>query len=178
MKRLLPSACLLATLACVSAPEIVVTDRATALEQQASGSFDQLERKLTRTGIVPRPVPLTPEELQALGIQTTLIEGEHGSTDADRMDGLLQRHCIGEGREGLLVDTYKDCKGASDRATRVALVDRVNRARVQLWRWMGTERKDLSADEIRRTWQVIHLKWVVCGAWLQRADGAWEEKKC
>ncbi|MEI7703159.1 MAG: DUF1318 domain-containing protein, partial [Deltaproteobacteria bacterium] len=89
MKRLLPSACLLATLACVSAPEIVVTDRATALEQQASGSFDQLERKLTRTGIVPRPVPLTPEELQALGIQTTLIEGEHGSTDADRMDGLL-----------------------------------------------------------------------------------------
>ncbi len=178
MKRLLPVTLVLAALGCVSAPEIVVTDRATALEQQASGSFDQLTRKLTRTGIVPRPVPLTPEDLQALGIETTLVGSEAGSTEADRVDDLLLRNCIGEGREGLLVDTHRECRGASDRATRVALVDRVNRARLQLWRWMGAERKDLSPEEIRRTWQGIHARGVVCGARIQRSDGVWEEKKC
>ncbi len=178
MKRLFAGCCVLALLACVSAPEIVVTDRATALEQQAAGSFDDLTRRLIRTGIVPRPVPLTPEELEAMGIQTTIIGEDAEATDADRVDRLLRQHCIGEGGDGLLVDTHRACRGAADRASTIALVDRINRARAQLWRWMGAERTDLSPEEIRRTWQRIHAQGVTCGAWIQRADGAWEEKKC
>jgi len=178
MKRLLPACCLLAAAACVSAPEIVVTDRATALEQQASGSFDTLTTRLTRTGIVPRPVPLTPEELQALGIQTTAPAGPSGSTDADRVDDLLRLHCIGEGKDGLLADTYRSCRGRSDRAERTDLVDRVNRARLQLWRWMSAERKEASPQQVQQAWQRIHAAGVICGAWIQRDDGTWEEKKC
>lgn len=178
MRRLTAGCWVLALSACVSAPEIVVTDRATALEQQAAGSYDELTRKLIRAGIVPRPVPLTPEELEAMGIQTAVVGEDVEATDADRVDGLLRQHCIGEGRDGLLVDTHRACRGAADRASTIALVDRVNRARAQLWRWLGSERKDAAPDEIRRTWQRIHAQGVVCGAWIQRADGTWEEKKC
>jgi hypothetical protein len=178
MRRLLVYPCVLATLACIRAPEIVMVDRATALEQQASGSFDELELKLVRAGIVPRPVPLTPEELEALGIQAAPLANDTELTDSDRIDDLLRQHCIGEGREGLLVDTHRACRGASDRATTIVLIERVNRARVQLWRWMSTERKDAPAEALQRTWREAHARGVVCGAWIQLDDGAWEEKKC
>jgi hypothetical protein len=177
MKRLLCCSAL-AALACISAPEIVMVDRATALEQQAAGSFGELEQKLTRTAIVPRPVPLTPEQLEALGIHSATLTDDTDSTEADRVDELLRRRCVGEGREGLLVDTHRDCRGGSDRAAAIALIERVNRARVQLWRWMGTERKDVSPAALQHTWRQVHARGVVCGAWVQRDDGAWEEKKC
>ena len=49
----LPLIAPLALSACFKPPEIVMVDRATALEQQASGSFDDLERKLSdRTKVV------------------------------------------------------------------------------------------------------------------------------
>ena len=51
MNRVIPLAVLAATTAlagCFKPPEIVMVARATALEQQASGSFDDLERKLDR----------------------------------------------------------------------------------------------------------------------------------
>ncbi len=163
---------------CIHAPEIVMVDRATALEQQAAGSFDDLERKLVRSGIVPRPVPLTPAQLEALGIKPVGVVDDTDSTDADRIDGLLRLHCIGEGRDGLLADTHGACRGAADRATSVVLIERVNRARAQLWRWMLAERRDASPDALRRTWRQTHARGLVCGAWIQRDDGVWEEKKC
>lgn len=58
------------------------------------------------------------------------------------------------------------------------IVDRVNRARVQLWRWMKTERKGVPASELQRTWRLTHARGVVCGGWMQRDDGGWEVKKC
>ena len=174
----LPCLCALAALACIRAPEIVMVDRATALEQQAAGSFDELEHKLTRAAIVPRPVPLTPEQLEALGIRTATLSDDTDATDADRVDELLRRRCVGEGKEGLLVDTHRDCRGGSDRTAAIALMDRANRARVQLWRWMGAERKDASPAGLQRTWRQVHLRSVVCGGWIQRDDGAWEEKRC
>jgi len=178
MRRLFLCLSVLTMLACIHPPEIVLVDRATALEQQAGGSFDEVELKLIRAGIVPRPVPLTPEELEALGIQSAVLIDGTESTEADRIDDLLRQHCIGEGRDGLLVDTHHARRGVCDRAAAIVLIERVNRARAQLWRWMGAERKDVSPEALQRTWRKAHAEGVVCGAWLQRDDGGWEEKKC
>lgn len=168
----------LATLGCVSAPHIVVSDRATALEQQAGGSFPELERRLDHAAVAPRPVPLTPDELEALGIKPLPLVDDTELTDADRLDALLRDHCIGEGRDGLLADTHEACRGRRDLGAALELVDRVNQARGQLWRWLQQERRDLSPDAVRRTWRRAHARGVPCGGWIQRDDGGWEEKKC
>jgi uncharacterized protein YdbL (DUF1318 family) len=163
---------------CFKAPEIVMIDRATALEQQAAGSFDDLERDLDRAAIEPRPVRLTPEQLLALGIRPPPLVDESDLTDADRLDGLLVQHCVGEGNDGLLIDTRDACKGAADPQEVHTLVERVNRARNDLWRWMHDQRADVSHGELRRAWHENHLRNVVCGAWLQAADGQWVDKSC
>jgi uncharacterized protein YdbL (DUF1318 family) len=178
MNRLLMGFWLLVTLACIKAPEIVMVDRATALEQQAGGSFEDLELKLARAAIVPRPVPLTPEQLEALGIGPVALVDRTDVTDADHVDDLLRQRCIGEGRDGLLVDTHHACRGATDRAADVILIERVNQARVQLWKWICAERKEDSPETAQRIWQQIHVQGVTCGAWIQAADGTWSEKKC
>jgi hypothetical protein len=174
----LAAAALLPHLGCVSAPQIVMSDRATALEQQAAGSFDELERRLDHAAVAPRPVPLTPDELEALGMKPLPLVDDTELTDADRVDALLRDRCVGEGREGLLVDTHETCRGRHDLGAALELVDRVNRARVQLWRWMQQERRDASPDGVRRAWRRAHARGVVCGGWIQRDDGGWEEKGC
>lgn len=178
MNRLAVCVLALAPLGCLKAPEIVMVDRATALEQQAGGSFEDVEKKLTRAAIAPRPVPLTQAQLQALGIKQTPLVDTSEQTDADRVDALLRQHCIGEGRDGLLADTFDDCVGAADRVVAVELVDRTNRAREQLWRWMHAQRPDASVEALRRTWREAHARGVVCGGWMQRDDRKWEAKKC
>jgi uncharacterized protein YdbL (DUF1318 family) len=163
---------------CFKPPEIVMVDRATALEQQASGSFDDLERKLDRAGIEPRPVPLTPEQLEALGIHPAPLVDESELTDADRLDGLLAQHCVGEGKDGLIVDTRAACKGTADAEQVQALLERANRARRQLWRWMHEQRSDVSEAELERAWRENHLRNVVCGGWVEGSDGKWQGKSC
>jgi hypothetical protein len=91
--RLAVGALGLSAAACFKPPEIVMVDRATALEQEASGSFDDLERKLDRSAIEPRPVPLSPAQLEALGIRPAPLVDESELTDADRVDGLLGGWC-------------------------------------------------------------------------------------
>jgi hypothetical protein len=169
---------LLVPVGCFKAPEIVMVDRATALEQQAGGSFDELEQKLDRAGIEPRPVPFTPEQLEALGIhQAPLVDGA-GLTDADRLDGLLAQHCVGEGKDGLIVETKDACKGGADPQEVETLLDRTNRARRQLWRWMHAQKPSVAEDELKRAWREAHVRNVVCGGWLEGADGKWQEKSC
>jgi uncharacterized protein YdbL (DUF1318 family) len=163
---------------CYKPPEIVMVDRATALEQQAAGSFDDLERKLDRAGIEPRPVPLTPEQLRALGIRPAPLVDESELTDADRLDGLLAQRCVGEGKDGLLVDTRDACKGAADAEEIQTLVDRANRARRQLWRWMHEKRADVSEADLQRAWRDNHVRNVVCGGWVEGSDGKWAAKPC
>jgi hypothetical protein len=163
---------------CFKAPEIVMVDRATALEQQAGGSFDELEQKLDRAGIEPRPVPFTPEQLEALGIHTTPLVDGTGLTDADRLDGLLVQHCVGEGKDGVLVNTKEACKGGADAQEIETLLDRANRARRLLWRWMHEQKPNVPEDELKRTWRDAHLRNVVCGGWLEGPDGKWQEKSC
>jgi uncharacterized protein YdbL (DUF1318 family) len=169
---------LLALPACFKPPEIVMVDRATALEQQAAGSFDDLERKLDRAASEPRPAPFTPEQLDALGIRPApLVDGTE-LTDADRLDGLLVQHCLGEGKDGLVVNTRDACKGAADAEEVQTLLERANRARRQLWRWMHEQRSDVSADDLQRAWQAAHVRNVVCGGWVEGGDGKWQAKSC
>ncbi len=163
---------------CYKPPEIVMVDRATALEQQASGSFDDLERELDRAAIEPRPVPLTPEQLASLGIRPAPLVDESELTDADRLDGLLAQHCVGEGKDGLIVDTRDACKGAADAEELQTLLERVNRARRQLWRWMHEQRTDVSEGELERAWRDSHLRNVVCGGWIEGSNGTWLGKPC
>jgi hypothetical protein len=178
MTRRIAALLSLVAVGCIKPPEIVMVDRATALEQQAAGSFEELERKLARKSIEARPVPLTPAQLEALGMRTTPLEDSAELTDADRVDALLVQHCIGEGRDGLLVDTHGACVGAADATEALELVERVNAARAQLWRWMHTQRPDASVDELRRAWREAHLRGVVCGGWTEVDAGKWQEKTC
>jgi hypothetical protein len=163
---------------CFKPPEIVMVDRATALEQQAAGSFDELERQLDRAAIEPRPVALTPEQLEALGIRPAPLVDESDLTDADRLDGLLAQHCVGEGKDGLIVDTRDACKGAADADEVQTLLERVNRARRQLWRWMDEQRANVSEGVLQRTWRENHVRNVVCGGWIEGSDGKWLAKSC
>jgi hypothetical protein len=178
MNRLIPIIALLALVGCIRAPDIVMTDRGTALEQQAGGSYQDLEKQLNRKAIEARPVPLTPKQFEELGIQPLPLKDQTQATDADRVDALLEQHCIGEGKDGLLVDTHGTCLGASDRAEAIELVDRVNQARQQLWRWMRDQKKDHSVSELQKSWQKAHVSGVVCGGWLEDDDGKWDAKKC
>lgn len=168
----------LTTTACIHPPDVVMVDRATALEQQAGGSFDDLERKLSRTSIEARPVPLTPKQFEELGIKPLPLSDAAEMTDADRVDGLLVQHCIGEGRDGLLADTHAACVGADDRTAALQLIETVNQARLQLWTWLQTQRSDASVDDIRRTWHAVHLKNVACGGWVEGEPGKWNAKQC
>ena len=58
------------------------------------------------------------------------------------------------------------------------VVDRTNRSRRQLWRWMHERRADKSVGELQRGWTEAHLKGVVCGGWIETNDGAWQAKTC
>lgn len=173
------SVCILTVWAgCIKAPEIVMVDRATALEQQAGGSFEELEKQLVLRTITPGPAALTPNQLDELGMMPTALVDETEQTEADRVDALLKLRCIGESKDGLLVDTHDDCTGASDRLVAIALIDRTNRARLQLWQWMHGEQPDISMAELRKAWTSAHKLGVICRGWLQNDDGTWEPKKC
>jgi hypothetical protein len=163
---------------CIRAPEIVLVDRATALEQQAAGSFAELEKKLTHAALQPRPMGLTPEQLEALGIPPPSLVDRTDKTDADRVDDLVKQHCLGESKQGTLVDTPDACKGAADRGQAIELVERTNAARQQLWRWMKERQPASTVEQLRRQWRESHLKAVACGGWIQRDDGQWEAKQC
>jgi hypothetical protein len=163
---------------CISAPEIVMVDRATALEEQASGSFKDVEQRLARAAMSPTPVPLTPNQLEELGVQPPPLVENLGKTAADRVDELLRRHCVGEGRLGLLVNTRRSCVAGRLTADDVTLLERVNRSREQLWEWMRTVRPGVPEAELRQSWKQRHAEGVVCGGWVEAEDGTWGEKAC
>ncbi|RKG57969.1 DUF1318 domain-containing protein [Corallococcus sp. AB011P] len=168
----------LAASGCISAPEIVMVDRATALEEQAAGSYKDVEQRLARAGMNPTPVPLTPNQLEDLGIQPPPLVENLGKTQADRVDDLVRRHCVGEGKDGLLVLTRRQCTAGRVSADDAALVERVNRARRQLWQWMKTVRPGVPEATLRQNWRLAHAEGVVCGGWVEAEDGTWGEKKC
>jgi hypothetical protein len=174
MRRLLPLAIALA--GCIKAPDIVVVDRATALEREAAGSFPRLEKELERAGTAARPAPFTREQLEAAGMPRPVIEAEELS-DAERVDALLKQRCIGEALDGTLVETRDACS-VREVPHLGALVERQNRTRLQIWEWLKAERPQRSLAEVRKAWREVHLRAVVCGGQVQKPDGSWEAKGC
>lgn len=161
---------------CIRAPEIVVVDRATALEREAAGSFPHLELELERAGTVARPAALTREQLEAAGHPRPVVEVLEGS-DAERIDALLKASCVGEASDGTLVETRERCS-VKEVPHMNSLLDRANRNRVQIWEWLRAQRPERSPGEVQKAWRVVHLRAVPCGGQVQADDGGWGAKKC
>jgi hypothetical protein len=170
---------------CVKAPDIVLTDQKTALEQQAAGDFRALENDLHQAGIAPKGEDITRETLEAknpdpgtssLGNVVALYSEVR--TDAEWMDQLLVASCVGEALDGLLRHTPATCKEDVDLAQLTRVVERLNLHRRQLWRAIGERHPDKSEAEIRTVWRGFHLERVVCGALVQVDEKTWENKKC
>ena len=178
MVRARLAASALGALACVSPPPIIMVDRATALEQQAAGSYPELEKKLAHASVASHPPDITPNELELIERSTPPLVDRTEMTDAERLDDLLERHCVGEGIDGSLVDTLNTCLGLTDHDDVLLLVDRANRARAQVWRRLQEQRPTTSLAEIRKQWRDTHMRGVVCGAWVQGEGGRWSEKAC
>jgi hypothetical protein len=161
---------------CIKAPEIVVLDRATALEREAAGSFPRLEFELERAGTQPRPAPLTRTQLEAAGHPRPIVE-EVETSDAERIDELLKLGCLGEALDGALLETREHCT-IKEVPHLGSLLERANRDRAQIWEWLRRQRPQNSMLEVRRAWRAVHARAVVCGGQMQRDDGSWEPKKC
>jgi hypothetical protein len=171
--------------ACVHAGDVVLLDRKTVLEEQASGELHPLENDLRESVIVPRGAEFTHAELEEAGADLTnstlsqVIEvNALVRTEADYLDDLLVRRCIGEGKLGLLVETPRTCLGRTDEGRSSAAVQRVNRARRQLWRYLHEARPQVPEPELRAQWRRLHLEAVVCGAQIQDENGKWQIKRC
>jgi hypothetical protein len=173
--RALALVCLLGA-GCIKAPDIVVVDRATALEREAAGSYPRLEHELERAGTAVRPTPLSREELEANGHPRQILDEEE-SSDAERVDALLKQRCLGEALDGALVATRDRCT-VKEVPHLSELVERANRDRQQIWEWLNAERPNRSLAEVRQAWREVHLRAVICGGQVQRSDGSWELKKC
>jgi hypothetical protein len=174
--------CALGALAggCVSAPAVVIVDRKTFVEQQASGSFRGLEEELEQAGLLPRPVPLTAAQLGAAGVRREGLEAtdQDDGSDAVRADALLIKRCLGEALDGTLVLTLDPCTGTLDVPLVDRMIERVNRERRQLWGWLAGRAPGKTADEVRAAWRETHLVGLVCGGQVQVAGGTWEVKRC
>lgn len=182
MKRLVVLLVLSLLPACIKAPDLVIVDHATALEQQAGGNYRRLQSELDQAAVVPRPAPFTHAEIAGSGASTEPLaigdESRRSGSDEGKVDALLQRRCLGEANDGTLVETTSTCGGRIDAAQVVRLVERSNRDRWQVWRYLQSQRPKATLDEVRRAWRAVHLEGVVCGGQVQRADGGWEAKRC
>lgn len=175
----------LGSAACIRPPDVVLLDRKTVLEEQASGELHALENDLRESAIVPSGAEFTRAELEDSGAD--LSEGTldsivrlHGllRTEAEYLDELLTRRCVGEASSGLLVETTDTCSGRMNVERASAAVQRVNRGRRQLWRYLHEQRPASTEDDLRLAWRRNHLESVVCGGQVQREGGEWEVKRC
>lgn len=173
--------------ACV-APNVVVVDQKTALEQQAAGGYPALENELEQAGMAPAPEPFAREEL-ASGRQKSGEKSGAGAlgelaelyvkseSDADAIDRLLLQRCIGEAGSGLLEPRPSECVGAADATEMARLLGRENLHRRQLWQLLAKERQ-VSVERVLPAWRERHLTQVVCGGLVESGDGSWEPKSC
>jgi uncharacterized protein YdbL (DUF1318 family) len=171
--------------ACISAPDVVLLDRKTVLEEQASGELHPLENDLREAAIVPKGADFTRAQLRESGedlsrgtLSTVVRIHALVRTDAEYLDDLLVRRCIGEARSGLLVETPRTCAGSVNTGRSSAAVQRVNRARRQLWRYLHEKRPNATEEQVRATWHEHHLASVVCGGQIEAEDGQWKVKRC
>ena len=172
--------------ACITAPPMIIADRKTALEEQAAGSFPALTGELAQSGVSARPVPYTRGQLEAAGVPVgkgdEQLAQEEAGTDADLLDQLLTRRCIGEKLDGSLDETPATCTEPIPAGRQARLLERENRRRFQIWRSLASAKpvagKQPTLEEVRKAWRKAHLGEVICGGQVQAEGGAWEPKKC
>ena len=128
------------------APNVVVVDQKTALELQAAGGYPTLSNELDQAGMTIAPEPFAREELAegraragnaALGELAELYVKV--ATDADAIDQLLLRSCVGEAQSGALEARPSECIGATDATELARLVGRENLHRRQLWELLARQ---------------------------------------
>jgi hypothetical protein len=169
---------------CIRAPDVVIVDRKTALEQQAAGAWPELSRELMQAGLEPGATAYTSSDLGANlagGEIQALREAWRGlHADTDRIDGLLLRACIGEASDGTLVRTPAACRGRIDEAEVIRLVEGTNRSRRQIWRYLKSTAPRASDKAVRRAWRKRHLDTVICGGHVEDLPGhaGWGTKQC
>jgi hypothetical protein len=170
-------------LACVS-PNVVVVDQKTALEQQAAGGYPALENDLDQAGMALSPEPYAREELAggreragraALGELAEIYVKI--ASDADAIDQLLLRGCVGEALTGQLVPRPGECIGATDTAELTRLIGRENLHRRQLWQLIAKER-GVEVAPAQEAWRAVHLEQVVCGGLVEQSADVWRPKSC
>jgi hypothetical protein len=171
--------------ACISAPDVVMLDRKTVLEEQASGELLPLANALRESAIVPKGVHVTRGQLEEAGVDLNhdalgqLVELQQlPVSELDYLDNLLVRRCIGEARSGLLVETPETCAGGPATIRTSAAIQRVNRSRKQLWRYLYERKPGEQQETIRRLWRQRHVATVVCGGHIQDDAGRWSVKEC
>lgn len=171
--------------ACITAPPVIIADRKTALEEQAAGSFPALTGELHGAGVSARPAPYTRGQLEGAGVPVgkgdEQLAQEEAGTDAELLDQLLTRRCIGEKLDGTLDETPASCTEPIATARQSRLLERENRRRIQIWRALASAKaggKQPTLDDVRKVWRKAHLGEVICGGQVQAEGGAWETKKC
>ncbi len=172
-------------LACIKAPDVVMVDRQTMLEEQLTGELQPLDNTLRELALVPSAQDFTRGQLEAAGVdlqddtlrQVTQVHAVILS-ELELLDDLLIRRCVGEARSGLLEETPATCSGRHNAARTSASVHRVNRARKQLWQHLYDQAPGTSHDVLQARWREAHLKTVVCGGQVQNEAGAWELISC
>lgn len=165
-------------------PNVVVVDQKTALEQQAAGGYPALENELDQAGLAVAPEPFAREELAsgreqrggaALGELAELYVKI--ASDADAIDQLLLRACVGEAQSGLLDARPESCVGATDATELARLIGRENLHRRQLWQLIARE-SNVSADKAQAEWRTLHLEQVICRGLVETRASVWEPKSC
>lgn len=174
---LVPVLALLSLEGCIKAPEVVIVDRKTALELQAGGHHALAEEKLEQASLKPGATPFETRDVGS-AVARSFDRDDEGATDADLTDVLLEKGCVAEGFEALLVETPASCNGTFDGALVSTLVERTNRHRRQIWQLMVRKQPGLTEGEAARAWRTVHLRDLPCGARVERFPGQFEVKAC
>lgn len=175
---------LLATAGCIKAPDVIIVDRHSLLEEQAGARMPSTEAQVAQAGLSPGPAPLTSGELAKSGWHSDAGHDAIAALysgwvdDAEAIDQLLVRHCVGEADDGTLVSTLDACSGATDVADIGRRLEKANRSRRQIWLYLGQQRPQAREADTRASWRQQRRIALVCGGWWQKDDRAWEAKVC
>jgi hypothetical protein len=166
--------------ACIRAPDVVMIDRQTAIEEQAGGGWQPLADELQARAMPPGPEPYTQAGLTEAGVPHDPL-GELFAQVAEAesaVDRLLTERCVGEARSGLLVQTPTLCTTRRDAQAVAREIERANRSRRQVWLYLQGRRPEASLEDVRDAWRRQHLVRVLCGVLIEQEPGKWEPKKC
>ena len=167
--------------ACFKAPAIAVVDNRTALEIQAAGEYPELEFQSADAVLEPKPSPVSGEEIVAKtgssSMDSSLVLFTLSQSDAQFIDTMLLKGCLGEGEDGLLQYTPDRCKESVQVSEVLRVASRNNLHRRQVWEYLASQGNSDSAVEAKDAWRSVHLEQVRCGTWIEE-DGSWAQKTC